>query len=93
MHRILHEGQKERGRFIYLKKRGNLISMSFYRFLSEITPKKYKSIGFHCKGESSKQKIFKKMIRSLADFTIDKSYCHLFFEDDNCLKTISYYRP
>jgi len=49
MHRILHKGQKERGRFIYLRKIDKKIDLFFYRFVSTINKKKYKSIGFHCK--------------------------------------------
>ena len=75
--KILYEGEKSFGRFIFIEELdNNLFKLTFARFLNKITKKKQKHIGFTV--TDTKENIYKILIQSIVDFTIPKSKCRIF---------------
>ena len=53
--------------------------MTFIRFLNQISKKKFKYVGFEV--IANKKNIFNIMLQSLADLTLPKSSCQLFYKN------------
>jgi hypothetical protein len=58
---LLYQGEKTHGRFIFLEESGtDTITLTFSRFINQVTSRKSKIIGFKITGK--KEKIFKIML-------------------------------